>query len=158
MDDEQMRDFVRNHRWQFAKNYAKKCPHEYVVRKWMNTQDEVDEFIRVAQYITDSGFMAYYYTRCGKYYILDDKYYWTMEMPIENTTVINRANMADYDNLNSCWIWKGLSDIERYIAFITGIKAQTKMDQWRSDAEKRFVQTHFMEDPRKQGFKTSQPL
>lgn len=39
------------------------------------------------------------------YYILDEYYYWTMGAQVEETTVLNRAILNDYNLIDGKWIW-----------------------------------------------------
>lgn len=104
--ESRFRDFVNRFSWIFAKTYANKAPHEYIVlnKVW---EEHKEEFIKIAQFIRDKGFKAFYYTKEGYYYKLDENYYWTMDDPIEATDLINRAKNADYDLIDNTWKWKG---------------------------------------------------
>jgi len=62
---------------------------------------------KVVCFIRTAGFEAYYKDHPGKYYILDENYYWTMGEPIRQTTIINRAKLADYNLVENNWDWKG---------------------------------------------------
>ena len=64
-------------------------------------------FKEVLAFIREKGFTAKYKGRSGKYYILDDHYYWTMGDPVEETTVLNRAKLSDYSLIGNAWIWNG---------------------------------------------------
>ena len=37
----------------------------------------------------------------------DDHYYWTMGAPVEETTVLNRAKLSDYQLIYNAWVWNG---------------------------------------------------
>lgn len=105
MDDEQMREFIEQIKWIFAKTYAEICPHEYIVKTKINFE-YWDTFKAVVEYIRNVGFKALYNGRAGMYYILDEHYYWTMGEPIEFTTIINRAKSSEYDLVDGSWIFK----------------------------------------------------
>jgi hypothetical protein len=105
MNYELMRGFVNKYQWTFAKTYAQKAPHEYLVLDRIKDEWDRDMFVGVAQFINDAGFTAYYYSRQGRYYILDDYYYWTMDEVISETDLINRAKLADYSLINRQWFW-----------------------------------------------------
>ncbi len=106
MKDDQFRDFVNNFSWTYAKTYAKICPHEYIVKDKID-QDQWDDLVKVVAFIREEGFIANYKSRSGKYYILDDHYYWTMGEPVEETTVLNRAKLSDYQLIDNIWEWNG---------------------------------------------------
>lgn len=100
------RNFVSIFKWTFAKTYADTAPHEYIVLEKVGLEHKA-EFIRAAQFIRDAGFEAYYYRRKGFYYILDDNYYWTMDKNVEDTNLLNRAKLSDYELIDNSWHWKG---------------------------------------------------
>lgn len=97
MEQNAFRDFINRQNWIFAKTYAAFCPHEYVVMKKLPS-DEWPLFPEIAQFIRDEGFVAEY----GKlgpnwYYIVDDYYYWTLDKNVEDTDLINRASLKDFE-------------------------------------------------------------
>ena len=103
---DEVREFIKSQEWTFAKTYAKSAPHEYIIK----STDNENGFERFAQFIRDYGFIAYYFKRTGKYFIYGDYYYWTMGNPIPETTVLNRAQLADYNLYNRMWIKKNKPD------------------------------------------------
>ena len=105
LNEDQLRDFINSFTWTFAKTYAKICPHEYIVKDKIHEQHH-DSFVNVVRFVREKGFTAYYNNRAGRYYILDDHYYWTMGAPIEETTVLNRARLSDYSLIDNTWEWK----------------------------------------------------
>ncbi len=105
--EEDFRKFVNQFEWTFAKTYAQTAPHEYIVLKKVGFNHR-EEFIKIANFIREKGFEAYYYSRVGFYYILDDNYYWTMDELVEDTDLINRAKREDYKLIDNSWVWKGL--------------------------------------------------
>ena len=111
MDDEQMKRFVSQFDWIFAKTYAEICPHEYIVKTKIDNSYWKD-FEAVVEYIRHAGFEASYNQRIGKYYVLDVNYYWIMGDPISDTIILNRAKLSDYHLEGNHWIWKPK---ERYV-------------------------------------------
>jgi len=100
------KNFVSKFQWIFAKTYADKAPHEYIVLDKVGQQYQ-DEFIKIAQFISDKGFKAMYYTREGYYYQINENYYWTMDDNVNDTNLINRAKLSDYELIDNSWYWKG---------------------------------------------------
>jgi hypothetical protein len=100
------KNFINKFQWIFAKTYADKAPHEYIVLDKIGLQHK-DEFVKIAQFIREVGFKAMYYTREGYYYKLDENYYWTMDDDLNDTNLINRAKFSDYDLIDNTWYWKG---------------------------------------------------
>ena len=100
------REFVNKFQWIFAKTYAQTAPHEYIVLDKVGNKYK-DEFVKIAQFIRDKGFKAMYYTREGFYYKLDENYYWTMDENVNDTNLINRAKLSDYEFIDNSWFWKG---------------------------------------------------
>ena len=79
--------FINDETWIFAKTYAKTWPHEYIVR------DKVDEylFVELVKHIRKHGYIGKFYTKDITYFDDQDKVYWTMGAPIEETIIINRC-------------------------------------------------------------------
>lgn len=103
--EQQFKEFVNKFEWIFAKTYAEIAPHEYIVLKKVGYQHK-SEFIKIAEFIRQKGFEAYYYSRVGFYYILDEYYYWTMDENVNDTDLINRAKLSEYELINNSWYWK----------------------------------------------------
>ena len=96
MNSDKQSDFINSFTWTYAKPYAKVCPHENIV-KYINKDKYHKRFALVVSFIREQGFTAKYKGRSGKYYILGDHYYWTMGAPVEETTVLNRAKLSEYN-------------------------------------------------------------
>ena len=97
-------DFADRQNWIFAKNYAEKAPHEYIVK---DTLDEKDKllFSKIVKFMRYSGFPALF---CGQehiYFYYDGNYYWTMGDSVEETIIINRC---DYKLYEMCYRGKGI--------------------------------------------------
>ena len=103
--EQQFKEFVNKFEWIFAKTYAEIAPHEYIVLKKVGYQHKA-EFIKIAEFIRQKGFEAFYYSRVGFYYILDEYYYWTMDENVKDTDLINRAKLSEYELINNSWYWK----------------------------------------------------
>ncbi len=84
---EELRDFIKNLEWTFAKTYAATWPHHYIVR------ERVDEklFIQMVEHIRAFGYGGRFYKMKLIYFEEDGYVYWTMGAPIEETTIINRC-------------------------------------------------------------------
>ena len=97
MDHNAFKEFIHRNRWIFAKTYAAFCPHEYVVMKRL-PEEEHQLFPEIAQFIRENGFTAEY-GKLGpnRYYIVDDYYYWTLDKNAEDTVLINRAKLSDFE-------------------------------------------------------------
>ena len=98
--------FIVQFRWIFAKMYADTAPHEYVVLEYVDEKFKND-FVQFASFIQNYGFVAKYYTREGYYLEYGDYYYWTMDDRPEDTELINRARLDDYELIENSWFWKG---------------------------------------------------
>ena len=83
---ENLRDFVREAKWTFAKTMPE-WPHEYIVR------ERVDEnlFDWLVRHIRANGHEEAFYTEKYIYFEEDGLLYWTMGNPINETTIINRC-------------------------------------------------------------------
>ena len=82
-----LKAFVTEQKWTFAKTYASTWPHEYIVR------DRVDEnlFIQLVRHIRTYGYEGKFYRVPITYFNEDGMVYWTMGAPIEETTIVNRC-------------------------------------------------------------------
>ncbi len=82
-----IKKFIEKSAWIFAKTYADTWPHEYIVR------DRVDEqlFLKFVKHIREHGYVGKFYKKSMVYFDYQDKVYWTMGAPIEETTIINRC-------------------------------------------------------------------
>ena len=83
----ELKAFVNETSWTFAKTYAKTWPHEYIVR------DRVDQslFLALVEHIRAHGYEGRFYQRTITYYDHDGMVYWTMGAPVEETTIVNRC-------------------------------------------------------------------
>lgn len=103
MDINGVREFVDNQSWIFAKTYANKAPHEYVVRGKINGTD--DEFMSVVNYIVEKGITMHFWNHPNKYIYLDGHHYWVMrDSENDSSTILNRCNTEDYKYSIT---WKG---------------------------------------------------
>lgn len=98
---EELKRFIDNESWIFAKTYAKRAPHEYIVRNKINGTDE--DFTAVVEYIQNNGITMYFWNHPNKYIFLDGRQYWVMRDDKEDpTTIINRCNLDEY-KLSITW-------------------------------------------------------
>jgi len=86
---ERARRYIANVRWQRAKTYEEKAPHEYTVRKWAPELD--DEFKWFVMFIREFGITEKFWKNKYKYFYLDGFRYWTMGSPLPGTILINRC-------------------------------------------------------------------
>lgn len=99
-----MTEFIEKQNWIFAKTYAQKAPHEYVVRGKINGTDE--EFMAAVDFIQANGITMHFWNHPNKYVFLGDYYYWTMSGGENDPSiVINRALIENYKISVS---WKGM--------------------------------------------------
>jgi len=84
---DELRLFVEGTQWTFAKTYAEKWPHEYLVRH------KVEEglFVQLVQHIRTHGYQGRFYQKTMTYYDEDGLVYWTMGAPLDETIIINRC-------------------------------------------------------------------
>ncbi len=76
-----LRTFIEESNWIFAKTYAETWPHEYIV------EEKVDRalFDKLAEYIDSNGSPDYFYQKQMIYLEYDGHVYWHME------NIINRC-------------------------------------------------------------------
>ena len=82
-----LRQFVDNEKWVFAKTYAETWPHEYLVRKRVDR----DLFVKLVEHIRENGYRGHFYKKEITYYDEDGLVYWTMGAPVHETEIINRC-------------------------------------------------------------------
>jgi len=86
-----LRTFVDEQRWTFAKTMPAEWPHEHIVR------DHVDEerFERLVVHIRTHGVEGKFYERAITYFEEAALVYWTMGAPLHETTIVNRCRSED---------------------------------------------------------------
>ena len=82
---EEIKSFIDNTSWTFAKTYAETWPHEYIV------QEKVDNglFLKLASHIDSFGHEEYFYKKKMTYFDYDGYVYWHME------NIINRCAASE---------------------------------------------------------------
>lgn len=83
----ELKAFVDDASWTFAKTYAKTWPHEYIVKERVDG----DLFLHLVRHIREYGCDGAFYQKPITYFDEDGKGYWTMGAPIEETTIVNRC-------------------------------------------------------------------
>ena len=105
METTKLKDFFDKQSWIFAKTYADKAPHEYIVRGKHTGTD--DEFMAGVDYILNYGITMYFWNHPNKYIFMDGRQYWVMrDSEDDPTTIINRCNLEEY---KLSITWKGKS-------------------------------------------------
>ena len=96
---QEIKKFIGEVKWIFAKTYAKTWPHEYIV----SNRVDRELFIKLAQHIWDYGYVANFYKRKIKYFDEDEFTYWTMRK-IESSTSSWEEYLSQYDSdvINRC--------------------------------------------------------
>jgi hypothetical protein len=88
--DPEILDFIKTSQWCFAKTMPQ-CPHEYVIRKWRPDKEPV--FERFVMIICKRGYDARFMDATYRYLEIDGWKYWTMGAVLNETIVINRAEV-----------------------------------------------------------------
>lgn len=103
MDEDTLRAFIDKQSWIFAKTYANKAPHEYIVRGRINGTDE--EFLAFINFIRENGITMHFWGHPNKYIFVDRYQYWTMsDSDDDPTMILNRCNCDEYNYSVS---WRG---------------------------------------------------
>ena len=81
----ELKQFIADSKWTFAKTYAATCPHEYIV------EERVDRalFANLAEHIDSQGYESHFYQSKQIYFDYDGRTYWHMG------NIINRCLEAD---------------------------------------------------------------
>jgi hypothetical protein len=88
MDDEGFRNYIKTHRWQFAKTMAH-IPHEYTVAEWYPNERPL--FDEAVAFIRDNGYKQRFFSRTYTYYDVDEHQYWWACNKDGLPILINRA-------------------------------------------------------------------
>ncbi len=95
VDGFDFREFVARQQWVYAKTYAKRSPHQYIVRGKINGTDE--EFVAAAEYIKKHGFTVRLFRTNYTCLQMDKSFYWSMNDGDGKLLIINRNDLNDYD-------------------------------------------------------------
>ena len=81
----ELKQFIADSTWTFAKTYAATWPHEYIV------EERVDGalFAKLAEHIDSQGYESHFYKSKQIYFDYDGRTYWHMG------NIINRCPEAD---------------------------------------------------------------
>jgi hypothetical protein len=82
---DELKTFIAESTWTFAKTYADTFPHEYIV------QEHVDNalYLELGQHIDQFGYVEHFFTKKVTYWNYDGYTYWRIE------NIINRCVEAD---------------------------------------------------------------
>ena len=78
---DEVKSFINNSTWIFAKTYAETWPHEYIVQEKVDN----DLFLKLAYHIDTFGHEEYFYKKKMTYFDYNGYVYWHME------NIINRC-------------------------------------------------------------------
>jgi hypothetical protein len=81
----ELKEFIENSKWTFAKTYAATWPHEYIVKEKVDNE----LFLKLADHIDTFGYESYFYKMKQVYFDYSGFTYWHME------NIINRCAEAD---------------------------------------------------------------
>jgi hypothetical protein len=88
MTPEEFAAFVAQAPWRYAATMPH-IPHEYTLRR----QHDPVVFEAAVRFIRKHGYQARWGRAIRTYFNLDCKRYWTMGAPVEQTIVLNRADL-----------------------------------------------------------------
>jgi hypothetical protein len=83
--EEQFRNFINHHKWQFAATMPHN-PHEYTLRR----NSAAAAFDSAVRYIREHGCIESFAGKPYKVLYFGDHKYWTMGAPLRETILINR--------------------------------------------------------------------
>jgi hypothetical protein len=82
---DELKKFIEDTRWTFAKTYAATWPHEYIVQEKVDNES----FLKLAEHIDKFGYESNFYKTKQIYFDYDGRTYWHMG------NIINRCAEAD---------------------------------------------------------------
>lgn len=94
---DKFRRFIDEHEWTFAKTMAEGSPHEYVHRDQCRDEAEETLFEAFIAFIREEGYDEMYYGDQYTCFDIDGYKYWTMGIPVDETTILNRRSYDGYD-------------------------------------------------------------
>ena len=99
----EIKEFIESEDWIFAKTYANRAPHEYIVQYKIKGSN--DDFVKMMDYIEEHGIEMYFWNYPNKYIFVDGRQYWVTKANDEGTIkIINRCNLSEY---KLSIFWKG---------------------------------------------------
>lgn len=98
MKEQDINKLIQNNRWVFAKTYAKKAPHEYLVKGKLSL-DHQRLFEEFTQYIRDHGYTVLFWGKPFVCFDVGEHRYWTMGAPVKETIILNRAETWRTENI-----------------------------------------------------------
>jgi hypothetical protein len=124
---DKLRKMIARCQWTFAKTMPF-APHEYIVRDKCPLTDE--EFIYFVDIQRQYGVKERWGKYNNPYLYIDDYKYWTMEAPMEETKVMNRAKACVVEDAHK--LYGGMKEtegneyIDKYIHVKLGLKSGDK--------------------------------
>jgi hypothetical protein len=88
---DEIRGFIEDMEWIFAKTYATTWPHEYLVKAKVNPH----RFAAMVSHIRAHGYQGSFYKKPIGYFDEAGFVYWTMGGPIEECDIVNRCPKED---------------------------------------------------------------
>ena len=104
-------EFIKRQNWTFAKTYAT-LPHWYIVKDRLSAEDQ-QLFEGFVQYIYDNGVNAIFWKYNFPYLLHDGFYYWTMDISVETTTLINRASTETNEIIDGVMYINGVPQVRK---------------------------------------------
>ncbi len=89
MNDDEVRKFIDDQEWVFAKTMPQ-IPHWYTLKRKARSEDDFAAFV---QEIRLRGVVRPFGRRTFTYFDFEGWTYWTMGEPVADTTLINRARL-----------------------------------------------------------------
>jgi hypothetical protein len=89
--DQEIREFISLNTWAFAKTMPK-TPHWYALRRKASDEKQFENFVME---IRRRGYAKRFGGREYKYLDVDGFTYWTMGSPLDQTILINRAQIKE---------------------------------------------------------------
>lgn len=91
-ENEELKEFIDSMTWTFAKTMPNN-PHWYIIQKKMATPKDKKMFHKLAEYIFKSSVKRSFGKRVYKYFLFNDRKYWSMGKGPEDTGLINMTYM-----------------------------------------------------------------
>lgn len=93
MKDEEVKNWLENQQWIYAKTWADTYPHEYIVKDYLGTPER-KQFPSIVEHIQENGNPSLFLRKEYTYFYAGAYKYWTVGNEKTKTKIINREKIT----------------------------------------------------------------
>jgi hypothetical protein len=94
-----LKDFIDSQTWKFAKTMSA-MPHAYIVKENVDPKLFEELVLHIRRYGKDREFRIFKHRKIYRYWEYGGNEYWTMGAPLDETIIINRAEIKKDEDVN----------------------------------------------------------